>query len=140
MEKHLVALGKRIAYLRNKKGYTQEKLAELVSYSTNHIGKLESARTNPSFELFNMLSDQNFEVNKSAEDCIKDFYDEIESGFDTLSYDVEVKILEILIEKSQINHQKTKLTAFKWILLLSISSVYVCFHHTNDRIVYLCKK
>lgn len=68
-------------------------------------------------ELFNMLSDQNFEVNKSAEDCIKDFYDEIESGFDTLSYDVEVKILEILIEKSQINHQKTKLTAFKWILL-----------------------
>lgn len=56
MEKHLVALGKRIAYLRNKKGYTQEKLAELVSYSTNHIGKLESARTNPSFELLVNLS------------------------------------------------------------------------------------
>ena len=68
-------------------------------------------------ELFNMLAEQNADVNKSAEDCLKDFYGEIESGFDTLSYDVEVKILEILIEKSQINHQKTRLTAFKWILL-----------------------
>ena len=48
-------------------------------------------------ELFNMLAEQNADVNKSAEDCLKDFYDEIESGFDTLSYDVEVKILEILI-------------------------------------------
>lgn len=56
MEDILVILGKRIAYLRNKRGLTQEKLAELVNYSTNHIGKLESARTNPSFELLVSLS------------------------------------------------------------------------------------
>lgn len=47
----LVLLGKRIASLRSQKGLTQEKLAELVNYSPNHISKLESARTNPSFEL-----------------------------------------------------------------------------------------
>lgn len=51
MAKELIALGRRIAELRNKKGLTQEKLAELTNYSTNHIAKLESARTNPSFEL-----------------------------------------------------------------------------------------
>ena len=47
----LVILGKRIAYLRAKNGFTQEMLAEIVNYSTNHISKLELARTNPSFEL-----------------------------------------------------------------------------------------
>lgn len=51
MNDTLVLLGKQIANLRSKKGFTQEKLAELVNYSPNHISKLESARTNPSFEL-----------------------------------------------------------------------------------------
>lgn len=51
MEDLLVILGKRISDLRNRKGLTQEKLAEMINYSTNHIAKLESARTNPSFEL-----------------------------------------------------------------------------------------
>ena len=51
MQDELNILGKRIAELRSKKGLTQEQLAELVGYSTNHISKLELARTNPSFEL-----------------------------------------------------------------------------------------
>lgn len=51
MNKELILLGKRIADLRVKRGFTQERLAELAGYSTNHIAKLESARTNPSFEL-----------------------------------------------------------------------------------------
>lgn len=51
MTEELILLGKRVAELRNKRGLTQEKLAELTNYSTNHIAKLESARTNPSFEL-----------------------------------------------------------------------------------------
>ena len=51
MDDKLVLLGKRIAHLRAKKGFTQEKLAEIVNYSTNHISKLELARTNPSFDL-----------------------------------------------------------------------------------------
>lgn len=51
MQDRLNILGKRIAELRSKKGLTQEQLAERVGYSTNHISKLELARTNPSFEL-----------------------------------------------------------------------------------------
>ena len=51
MNEELIILGKRIADLRNKRGFTQDKLAELIDYSTNHVAKLESARTNPSFAL-----------------------------------------------------------------------------------------
>ncbi len=46
----------RLAYLREKRGYTQEKLAEMVGRSTNHISKIETAGANPSFELIVMLS------------------------------------------------------------------------------------
>ena len=63
MNDELIILGKRIAYLRNKRGYTQEKLAELTGYSTNHISKLELARTNPSFELLlNLATALNIEL------------------------------------------------------------------------------
>lgn len=51
MANELKLLGKRVAELRSKRELTQEKLAELVGYSTNHIAKLEAARTNPSFDL-----------------------------------------------------------------------------------------
>ena len=51
MTNELILLGRRVAELRNKRGLTQDKLAELTNYSTNHIAKLESARTNPSFAL-----------------------------------------------------------------------------------------
>ena len=51
MQTTLIKLGHRISELRQKNGLTQEKLAELVHYSPNHISKLESARTNPSFDL-----------------------------------------------------------------------------------------
>ena len=47
----LILIGKRIAEIRCKRGLTQEKLAEIINYSANHIAKLESARTNPSFDL-----------------------------------------------------------------------------------------
>lgn len=56
MNTELQLLGKRIAYLRKKRKLTQEKLAELANCSTNHISKLESARTNPSFELLANLA------------------------------------------------------------------------------------
>ena len=51
MNDMLIDLGKRIIELRTQKGVTQEKLAEMVDYSPNHISKLENARTNPSFDL-----------------------------------------------------------------------------------------
>ncbi|MCQ2753653.1 MAG: helix-turn-helix domain-containing protein [bacterium] len=51
MDEILDLLGKRISSLRQKRGLTQEKLAELTGYSPNHISKLESSRTKPSFDL-----------------------------------------------------------------------------------------
>ena len=51
MEKELKQFGKQIAKLRMRGNITQERLAELIDYSPNHISKLESARTNPSFDL-----------------------------------------------------------------------------------------
>lgn len=51
MNEILIMLGKRIAELRVKRGLTQEQLTEMIDYSTNHISKLELARTNPSFDL-----------------------------------------------------------------------------------------
>ena len=51
MEETLKSLGKQIAKLRQQKGLTQEKLAEYTNYSTNHISKLELARTKPSFDI-----------------------------------------------------------------------------------------
>lgn len=64
----LVSIGERIAEIRNKRGFTQEKLAEKVNYSANHIAKLESARTNPSFELL-------IGIAKALDVQIKDLFD-----------------------------------------------------------------
>ena len=49
-------LGKKIKRMRVNRGLTQEQLAEKLEYSPNHISKLESARTNPSFELLVSIS------------------------------------------------------------------------------------
>ncbi len=57
MEDRLYKFGKRIAELRIKRKMTQEKLAELIDYSTNHISKLELARTNPSFSIIVKIAD-----------------------------------------------------------------------------------
>lgn len=99
MEQALKNLGKRIAEIRNKRNMTQDKLAELTNYSTNHIAKLESARTNPSFallvsianaldvelkELFNfpeqhttdyMRNKLTKEINKTDDETLKNLYD-----------------------------------------------------------------
>ena len=49
MELKLI-LGKNIKIYRYKKGYTQEKLAEILDVSTNYIGRLERGQHNPSLE------------------------------------------------------------------------------------------
>ena len=53
----LTQFGKRIAKLRARKKITQENLAEMVNYSPNHLSKLESGRTNPSFDLLVKIAD-----------------------------------------------------------------------------------
>lgn len=64
----LTLIGRKVADIRNKHGLTQEKLAELVNYSTNHIAKLESARTKPSFDLL-------VKIAKAMNVEIKDLFD-----------------------------------------------------------------
>ena len=64
----LILIGKRIAEIRCKRGLTQEKLAEIINYSANHIAKLESARTNPSFDLL-------VNIAKALNVSIKDLFD-----------------------------------------------------------------
>ncbi len=48
---------------------------------------------------------------------MKDIYKEIDIFFDTFNYDVEVKILEILIEKCDSENESIKQTAFEWIFI-----------------------
>lgn len=64
----LILLGRKIAELRNHRNLTQEELAELVNYSANHIAKLESARTNPSFDLL-------VKIAKALDIQVKDLFD-----------------------------------------------------------------
>lgn len=64
----LQQIGKKIAEIRIKRGFTQEKLAEMVNYSTNHIAKLESARTKPSFNLL-------IDIAKAMNIEVKDLFD-----------------------------------------------------------------
>ena len=43
-------IGLNILYYRKQKGITQQKLAEMTSYSKNHIQKIETAMATPSVE------------------------------------------------------------------------------------------
>jgi len=97
MEENLTQLGRNIARLRIKKGITQEELEELTNYSTNHISKLESARTNPSFELLvNISKALNIEIKELFN------FDEYQSTtfikkeFDKLIQESEPKKLKLL--------------------------------------------
>ena len=43
-------IGLNILYYRKQKGITQQKLAEMTSYSKNHIQQIETAMASPSVE------------------------------------------------------------------------------------------
>jgi len=47
-QKALVQIGLNILYYRKEKGYTQQQLAELISYSKNHVQQIETAKATPS--------------------------------------------------------------------------------------------
>lgn len=52
-----VLLGECIKKYRKKQGITQEKLAETIGVSSNHISKIETASTTPSLEVFIRIAD-----------------------------------------------------------------------------------
>ncbi len=47
-QKELTAIGLNILYYRKEKGYTQQQLADMISYSKNHIQQIETAKATPS--------------------------------------------------------------------------------------------
>ncbi len=44
----LTKIGLNILYYRKKRGYTQQQLADMISYSKNHIQQIETAKATPS--------------------------------------------------------------------------------------------
>ena len=50
MDKILYLFGKKLRTIRKKRGLTLEKLSELANITPNHLKKIESARTSPSFK------------------------------------------------------------------------------------------
>lgn len=96
----------RVAYLRIKRGLTQEKLAELVGRSPNHISKLEIAGTNPSFDLIVSLAKAlNVELKELFNfDSLKDI-DFIKSDFEKYISNPDEEHLKILykIHKDLLN-------------------------------------
>lgn len=51
-----IELGLRIKMLRTEKGLTQEKLAEALEISLEHIGKIERGKRTPSLDLVIAMS------------------------------------------------------------------------------------
>ena len=49
-QEDFLRIGLNILYYRKQKGITQQKLAEMTSYSKNHIQKIETAMASPSVE------------------------------------------------------------------------------------------
>lgn len=43
-----IKIGLNILYYRKEKGYTQQQLAEKISYSKNHVQQIETAKATPS--------------------------------------------------------------------------------------------
>ena len=68
-------------------------------------------------ELFDMLQINNPKVQEITNECLKDFYNEIENDFEDIAYNIKIKILEIVIQKCEKNkpeEKNVKLKAFKW--------------------------
>lgn len=56
MNKDLMLFAKKLKQIRKQRHLTLEKFSELVDISPNHISKLESARTFPSFQLISRIA------------------------------------------------------------------------------------
>lgn len=67
-QEDFVRIGLNILYYRKQQGITQQKLAELSSYSKNHIQKIETANAAPSVEaLFDIAAALRIPIEKLFE-------------------------------------------------------------------------
>ena len=94
-------------------------------------------------ELFDMLKVNNKGVETITNDCLKDFYEEIENDFEDISYNIKIKIFEIVIqkcEKNQPDEEKIKLIAFKWANLFLIQYKILFMRQANNKKMTVVKK
>ena len=56
MELDFKEMGKRVRAARLKKGYSQEKLADILDISQAHVGHIESGRATPALPTFVKLA------------------------------------------------------------------------------------
>lgn len=56
-EEQFITMGKRIQLRRKELGFTQNRLAELLEISNNHLSAIENGREKPSLEKFIALCD-----------------------------------------------------------------------------------
>ena len=71
-------------------------------------------------DLFDMLQIKNIKVNEITNECLEDFYNEIENNFEDIDYNIKIKIFGIVIqkcEKSKLDERNVKLKSFKWAYL-----------------------
>ena len=66
--KAITTIGLNILHYRKEKGYTQQQLAEMTSYSKNHIQQIETAKATPSvIELLDIAKALDIPVSKLFE-------------------------------------------------------------------------
>ena len=86
-------------------------------------------------DLFDMLQIKNNKVNEITNECLEDFYNEIENDFDDINYNIKIKIFGIVIqkcEKSKLVEKNVKYKSFKWANLF-LKKYKFLFIRSNNR-------
>ena len=94
-------------------------------------------------ELFDMLQIKEQNISDITNECLDNFYNEIETFFDDIPYSIKIKIFEVVIDKCQNNNQNeeiVKLIAFKWVNLFSKQYKYLFMRIRNVHEKNLLKK
>jgi hypothetical protein len=89
-----------------------------------------------------MLKIKNEKVQNITNDCLKDFYNEIENDFEDISNKIKIKIFEIVIEKCEKNkpeEEKIKLKAFQWASLFLQQYKFLFIRLSNNQKIVVKK-
>ena len=87
-------------------------------------------------DLFDMLKIKNKNVNDITNECLEDFYNEKENDFEDTSYNIKIKIFEIVIqkcEKNKTDEKNVKFKAFKWAELFLQKYKFLFMKMVNDQ-------
>lgn len=85
-------------------------------------------------ELFDMLQIKEQNISDITNECLDNFYNEIDTFFDDIPYSIKIKIFEVVIDKCQNNNQKeeiVKLLSFKWVNLFSMQYKFLFIRIRN---------